>query len=304
MRLVSYGPRGSEAPGALVNDTILPLPAVMTQMGLSPTGGIRSVLPFLSALAEGIDAALERGDETIPVTQTRLGPPVPDPPNLFNCGGNYFANLTEHGMDPAGLPTLPVIFLKPASALSGPTDAIERPLECTQLDYEAELAIVIGKGGRRIPAEHAAEHIAGYMITNDVSARDLGEGESKKLNVPVLYQMMRAKGWDTFLPTGPWLVTPDELGDYADIRIQTWVTDDLRQDAYAREMTNSPYQLIEWLSATTTLQPGDLISTGTPAGVAMGMASPKWLTPGDTVRIEMTGLGRMETQVDEDPYAG
>jgi len=86
MRLVSYGPRGSEAPGALVNDTILPLPAVMTQMGLSPTGGIRSVLPFLSALAEGIDAALERGDETIPVTQTRLGPPVPDPPNLSTVG--------------------------------------------------------------------------------------------------------------------------------------------------------------------------------------------------------------------------
>jgi 2,4-diketo-3-deoxy-L-fuconate hydrolase len=297
MRLVSYGPRGSEVPGALVNGSILPLHAVMTQIGLAPSGGIRRVLPHLGALAEGIEAALERGDETIPVAQTRLGPPVTDPPNLFNCGANYFAHLTEHGMDPAALPTLPVIFLKPASALSGPTDAIERPIECTQLDYEAELAIVIGKGGRRIPAEQASEHIAGYMITNDVSARDLGEGESKKLKVPVLYQMMRAKGWDTFQPTGPWLVTADEVGNYEDIRIQTWVNDELRQDAFAKEMTTGPHQLIEWLSATTTLRPGDIITTGTPAGAAVGMPTPKWLVPGDTVRIAMTGLDEMVTPV-------
>jgi 2,4-didehydro-3-deoxy-L-rhamnonate hydrolase len=297
MRLVSYGTRGSEAPGALVNDAILPLAAVMTAIGLSPAGGIRSALSSLDLLAEGIKAALERGDETIPMTQTRLGPPVPDPPNLFNCGANYFAHLIEHGMDPSALPTLPVIFLKPASALSGPTDAIERPLECTQLDYEAELAIVIGKGGRRIAAEHAAEHIAGYMITNDVSARDLGEGESKKLNVPVLYQMMRAKGWDTFQPTGPWLVTADEVGSYEDIRIQTWVNEEPRQDALAKEMTTNPYQLIEWLSATTTLRPGDIITTGTPSGAAVGMRTPRWLVPGDTVRIRMTGLGEMVTPV-------
>jgi 2-keto-4-pentenoate hydratase/2-oxohepta-3-ene-1,7-dioic acid hydratase in catechol pathway len=297
MRLVSYGPRGGEAPGVLVNDAILPLSAVMTQIGLSPTGGIRSVLPVLDALAEGVEAALQRGDETIPVTSTRLGPPVLDPPNLFNCGANYFAHLIEHGMAADALPTLPVIFQKPASALSGPTDPIERPLECTQLDYEAELAIVIGKGGRRIAAENAAEHIAGYMITNDVSARDLGEGESKKLNVPVLYQMMRAKGWDTFQPTGPWLVTADEAGGYEDIRIQTWVNDELRQDTLAKEMATGPHQLIEWLSATTTLQPGDIISTGTPAGAAVGMPTPKWLVPGDTVRIAMTGLGEMVTPV-------
>jgi 2-keto-4-pentenoate hydratase/2-oxohepta-3-ene-1,7-dioic acid hydratase in catechol pathway len=200
-------------------------------------------------------------------------------------------------MDPGALPTLPVIFLKPASALSGPMDPIERPLECTQLDYEAELAIVIGKGGRRIPAERAPEHVAGYMITNDVSARDLGVGESKKLNVPTLFQMLRAKGWDTFQPAGPWLVTADEVSGYEEIRIQTWINDELRQDAFAKEMTTSPYQLIEWLSASTTLRPGDIITTGTPAGVAVGMSTPKWLVPGDTVRIAMTGLGEMVTPV-------
>jgi 2-keto-4-pentenoate hydratase/2-oxohepta-3-ene-1,7-dioic acid hydratase in catechol pathway len=300
MRFVSFGPRGNELPGVLVGDSVLPLTRVMTNLGLPRTATLRSALPFLSLLTEAIAAALDRGDELIPVPRTRLGPPITDPPNLFACGANYFAHLSEGALAMKSLPTLPVMFVKPQSALSGPGDPIVCPVECEQLDYEAELTIVIGKGGRRIPADRAAEHIAGYMIANDVSARDLGEGESKKLNVPVLYQLMRHKGWDTFLPTGPWLVTTDETGSYEGIRLQTWINGDLRQDAYAREMNNDPYEIIEWLSATTTLQPGDIITTGTPSGVAMGMESPKWLVPGDTVRIEMTGLGRMETQVCEE----
>jgi 2-keto-4-pentenoate hydratase/2-oxohepta-3-ene-1,7-dioic acid hydratase in catechol pathway len=296
MRLVSFGPRGSELPGALINDSVLPLPPVMARIGLAPAGTVRSVLPFLGPLSEAIASAVAGGDQLIPLDQTRLGPPIIDPPNLFACGANYHAHLTE-GLAMPGIPTLPVIFLKPASALSGPADPVIRPAETSQLDYEAELAIVIGKAGRRIPASQAAKHIAGYMIANDVSARDLMEGESRKLSSPALLQIMRAKGWDTFLPTGPWLVTADEAGSYENIRIQTWVNDEPRQDAYAKEMTSSPGQIIEWLSATTTLQPGDIITTGTPGGVAMGMATPQWLIPGDTVRIEMTGLGTMSTPI-------
>ena len=302
MRLVSFGPRCSELPGVLVHDSVLPLGRVLSDLGLPPTGGVRAVLPFLGLLAGGIDSALARGDELIPLDRARLGPPILDPPNLFVCGANYFAHLAEGGMDPNRMPTMPVMFLKPRSALSGPTDPIVRPLETVQLDYEAELAVVIGKGGRRIPADRADEHIAGYLIANDVTARDLGEGESKKLNMAPLFQLTRLKGWDTFLPTGPWLVTADEVGSYTDIRIQTWVNDEPRQDSYAKEMAKSPQQLIEWLSASTTLQPGDIITTGTPPGVAAGMATPHWLTPGDVVRIEMTGLGRMQTPVlDESP---
>jgi 2-keto-4-pentenoate hydratase/2-oxohepta-3-ene-1,7-dioic acid hydratase in catechol pathway len=299
MRLVSFGTRGSELPGVLINDSVLPLPPVMARIGLAPAGTIRSVLPFLGPLAGAITSAVARGDELIPLDQTRLGPPIIDPPNLFACGANYHAHLTE-GLAMPGTPTLPVIFLKPASALSGPADPVIRPAETSQLDYEAELAIVIGKAGRRIPASQASEHIAGYMIANDVSARDLMEGESRKLSSPALLQIMRAKGWDTFLPTGPWLVTADEAGSYENIRIQTWVNDEPRQDAYAKEMTSSPGEIIEWLSATTTLQPGDIISTGTPGGVAMGMATPQWLIPGDTVRIEMTGLGTMSTPIHQE----
>ncbi|MCU1682016.1 MAG: hypothetical protein JWQ81_2755 [Amycolatopsis sp.] len=297
MRLVSFGPRGSELPGVLVNDSVLPLAPLLTDLGLARTGTVRSVLPFLDLLGASIDAALKRGDELIPLAETRLGPPLVDPPNIFVCGANYFSHLEEEGMDPEKMPKLPVIFQKPASALSGPADPIIRPVECAQFDYEAELAIVIGKGGRRIQADRAADHIAGYMITNDVSARDLGEGESKRLNAAPLFQLMRMKGWDTFLPTGPWLVTTDETGSYEDIRIQTWVNDEPRQDSYAKQMATSPSELVEWLSATTTLQPGDIITTGTPAGVGIGMKPPQWLVPGDTVRIAMTGLGQMTTSV-------
>jgi 2,4-didehydro-3-deoxy-L-rhamnonate hydrolase len=300
MRLVSFGSRGSELPGVLVGDSVLPLTSLMARLGLAPVATIRSVLPFLGRLSEAVGIAATPGD-LVPLAETRLGPPVTDPPNLFACGGNYFSHLSEPGVGMPKPPTLPVIFQKPAAALSGPADPIVRPTETSQLDYEAELAIVIGKGGRRIPADQAAEHIAGYMIANDVSARDLMEGESRSLNSPILLQIMRAKGWDTFLPTGPWLVTADEVGSYEDIRIQTWVNDELRQDAYAKEMTNSPLEIIEWLSSTTTLRPGDIITTGTPGGVAMGMANPRWLTPGDTVRITMTGLGTMSTPVRQEP---
>jgi len=299
MRLVSFGPRGSELPGVLINDSVLPLPPVMASLGLAQNGTIRSVLPFLGELSEAITAAVDR-TELIPLAQTRLGPPVTDPPNLFACGANYFSHLSEPGLAMRAIPTLPVMFQKPRSALSGPADPIIRPAESAQLDYEAELAIVIGKAGRRIPAGRAAEHIAGYMIANDVSARDLMEGESRKLGSAILLQIMRSKGWDTFLPTGPWLVTTDEAGSYENIRIQTWVNDEPRQDAYAKEMTRSPYEIIEWLSATTTLQPGDIISTGTPSGPALGMPAPVWLTPGDTVRIRMTGLGTMITPVQQE----
>jgi 2-keto-4-pentenoate hydratase/2-oxohepta-3-ene-1,7-dioic acid hydratase in catechol pathway len=302
MRFVSFGSSGNERPGVLVDTSVLPLSRVMADIGVAPIGTVRNLLPFLDRVREGITAALDRGDEVIPVAQTRLGPPITDPPNLFDCGANYLSHLAEIGAE--ATPTLPVIFQKPRSALAGPTDAIVRPRECAQLDYEAELAIVIGKAGRRIPADRAAQHIAGYMITNDVTARDLGEGESRKLNAPALFQLMRAKCWDTFQPTGPWFVTVDEIPSYEDIRIRTWVNDELRQDAYGKEMLHNPCQIIEWLSATTTLQPGDIITTGTPGGVVAGMASPKWLGPGDTVRIEMTGLGQMCTPVVEEQDTG
>jgi 2-keto-4-pentenoate hydratase/2-oxohepta-3-ene-1,7-dioic acid hydratase in catechol pathway len=305
MRLVSYGPQGGEVPGVLIGDAILPLGPLATELGLPPHASMRSLLPALDRIADRLGSAVDRfGKDLVRLGSVRLGPPVTDPPNIFVCGANYHAHLREVGRfdDESKLPTLPVLFQKPLSALSGPYDPVIRPPETECLDYEAELAVVIGKGGHRIAAEDAHEHIAGYMISNDVSTRDLGAGESRKLNSGALIQLMRAKGWDTFLPTGPWLVTADEAAPFGDIRLQLSVNGEPRQDGFAGEMNRSPSELIEWLSATTTLRPGDILTTGTPTGVAAGMKPPRWLMPGDVVRIEMTGLGAMETPVvDEKP---
>jgi 2-keto-4-pentenoate hydratase/2-oxohepta-3-ene-1,7-dioic acid hydratase in catechol pathway len=302
MRLVSYGPQGAEVPGVLAGDQILPLGLLAAELGLPPQTSLRGLLPVLDQVADWLGSAAGLiGEDLTPLGETRLGPPIVDPPNIFVCGANYNAHLLEVGRFEAGkLPTLPVVFQKPLSALSGPYDPVIRPPETQCLDYEAELAVVIGKGGHRIRAEDAHEHIAGYMISNDVSTRDLGAGESMKMNSQVLIQMMRAKGWDTFLPTGPWLVTADEAGPFGDIRIQLSVNGEPRQDGFAGEMNRSPAELIEWLSATTTLRPGDILTTGTPTGVAAGMKPPRWLVPGDIVRIEMTGLGAMETPVTDE----
>src|SRR6202042_3762324 len=128
MRFVSFGPRGNELPGVLVGDSVLPLSRVLTDLGLPRTATLRSALPFLSLLAEAIEAALNRGDELIPTARTRLGPPVIAPPNLFACGANYFAHLSEGALAMKSLPTLPVMFVKPQSALSGPDDPIVRPV--------------------------------------------------------------------------------------------------------------------------------------------------------------------------------
>src|SRR3981189_1047955 len=136
MRLVSFGPRGNERPGVLVNDSVLPLSRVMADIGIAPTGTIRNVLPFLDRLGEGIAAAIERADEKIPLAQTRLGPPITDPPNLFDCGANYRSHLAELGA--TAVPTLPVMFQKPRSALAGPTDPIVRPPEVGQPAQQAE----------------------------------------------------------------------------------------------------------------------------------------------------------------------
>jgi len=294
MRFVSFGPRGNERPGVLVNDSsILPLSRVMADIGIAPNGTIRNLLPFLDRVSEGVAAAVDRGDEVIPVAQTRLGPPITDPLNLFNCGANYLSHLSRSALRRRRR------FLSSSRSRARhwrPHGRDRASARMREPRLRGRTRVVIGKAGHRIPAERAAEHIAGFMITNDVSARDLGEGESRKLNAPALFQLMRTKGWDTFQPTGPWLVTLDEARSYEDIRIRTWVNDELRQDAYAKEMLHSPYKIIEWLSATTTLQPGDIITPAPPAALQPGWP-PQVAGAGDTVHIEMTGLGRMSTPV-------
>ena len=209
--------------------------------------------------------------------------------NLFLVGQNYHEHAKEFsgsGFDSSGqvAPSAPNVFTKPSSTIVGPDDDILSHPEVTQqMDYEAELAVVIGKGGRGIRKEDAYSHVWGYTVVNDVTARDL-----QKLHG----QWFLGKSLDTFCPMGPWIVTPDEI-DPANTRLQCWVNDELRQDANTSDLIFDIPTLIETMSAGIELKPGDVIVTGTPVGVGIGFKPPKFLKSGDVVRISIEGIGEI-----------
>jgi 2-keto-4-pentenoate hydratase/2-oxohepta-3-ene-1,7-dioic acid hydratase in catechol pathway len=292
MKLVSFGERGSEMPGVLVGEKIVPLTAAMHSWGYD-AGDMNDVLRHLPTLRSRIRELADAGTDAVPVDTTRLGAPVPNPGSIFAVGANYAEHIAE--LAESDLPSKPILFTKTASSLAGPTDSIEVPAETTMLDYEVELAVVVGRTARRITADAASEYIAGYMIANDVTARDVFLGESHKN--PLYLQILRGKGYDTFCPTGPWLVTADEVDNVADLRLQLWVNDELRQDDTCAKMIFDVPHIVASVSEFVTLHPGDIILTGTPSGVGMTRQPPEFLTAGDTVRLEITGLGTMCTPV-------
>jgi 2,4-didehydro-3-deoxy-L-rhamnonate hydrolase len=296
MKLVTYGDSGHEQPGVLVDtDKVVPLSTLFARVGL-PGIGMEAVVGLLPHLRQEIHELLRRPERTVSAADVRLGPPVPRPGAIIAVGGNYAHHRAEVlGPRSVQEPTDPVIFAKPTSSVSGPTDDVVAPIETQMLDYECELAVVIGKQGRRISTDAAWEYVAGYMIANDVTARDVFIGQSQ--HNPLYLQALRGKGYDTFCPTGPWLVTPDEVGDPSKLRLQLWVNDELRQDATVDQMTFSPSELIAAASTSFTLNPGDILLTGTPPGVGMALSPPRYLTDGDVVRAEITGLGTMRTVV-------
>lgn len=293
MKLVSFGPVGAEQPGLLRDEeTIVPLGPLLAAHGVAAPD-MNAVLGLLPALAGRPHARVENGPATVRVAATRLGPPVPRPGAVIAVGANYGAHLAEFGESTA--PTKPVLFPKPSTSVTGPRDDIVVPRETAMLDYECELGIVIGRAGRRIPRAEALEHVGGYLIANDVTARDvfLGEGAHN----PLYMQIMRGKGYDSFCPTGPWLVTPDEFGDPAAARLRTWVNGELRQDGSAADMIFDVPELIASISEFCTLRPGDIILTGSPAGIGFTMQPPQFLADGDDVRMEITGLGELTNTV-------
>lgn len=204
---------------------------------------------------------------------------------------NYSDHIAEMGMEP---PEVPVFFNKQATCVVGPGAAIHMPKVSTFLDYEAELAIVIGKRCRHVPAERAADVIAGYTCANDVSVRDW-QGKAQTMTI--------GKSFDTHGPLGPWLVTGDELGDPQDLRIRCFVNDEERQDASTGEMVFDCFQQVSHLSEAFTLEPGDTIATGTPSGVGLGRQPVRdnLLHVGDTVRVEIEGIGELVNTVVEEP---
>lgn len=215
-----------------------------------------------------------------------LGPPVPRPGKIVCAGRNYAEHARELGDD---VPSHPILFAKLASSIRGPFDEVVRPLEVDDLDYEAELCVVIGSGGRRIPRDRALAHVAGYTCANDVSARaaQFGQGD----------QWLRGKSFDSFCPIGPWIVSADMIPDPQALTVRCRVDGILRQNASTADMIFGVAALISYISDAFTLEPGDLILTGTPAGVAMGQTPPPWLQPGQICEVEIPEIGMIANRI-------
>ena len=224
-------------------------------------------------------------DRRVPLADTPLIAPVPRPPKFLAIGLNYAAHVAESGAKP---PQYQLWFNKQSTCVVGPGVPIEIPAASSMVDYEGELGFVIGRQCRHVSKADAPSVIAGYTIINDVSVRDWQMRSQT---------MTMGKSFDTHGPMGPCIVTPDELGDPHGLRLRTWVNDDLRQDAKTDDLIFDCFDMVEHLSTAFTLEVGDVIATGTPAGVGMAMQPPGWLKSGDTVRIEIEGIGALENPV-------
>lgn len=234
-------------------------------------------------------AAAADGAEAVPLEKVTLLAPIPRPPKFFGVGLNYADHVAESGLE---RPKHPTIFNKQSTCVTGPTAPIHRPRVSPALDYEGELGFVIGRRCRHVSRDDARDVIAGYVVVNDVSVRDW------QLRVPT---WTMGKSFDTHGPMGPWLVTADEVPDPHALRLRTWVNGELRQESNTCQLIFDCFTLVEHLSTAFTLEPGDVVATGTPAGVGMAMKPPKLLVPGDVVRIEIEGVGAIENPVVEEP---
>lgn len=255
-----------------------------------------SVKAILATGPEGLDrirSALPKGVATTSYDPSRavLMAPVPDPSKIICLGLNYRDHAEESGM---AIPSEPILFSKYPSALIGPGATIELPPASAEVDYEAELVFVVGRRGRDIPRDRAMEHIGGYTVGHDVSARDW------QLNKPGK-QWMAGKTFDTFAPVGPAVVTPDEVPDPHALGIRLRLNGETMQDSNTSQLIFRADEVIAYLSQIFTLEPGDLIFTGTPPGVGMARKPPVWLKDGDVVDVEIDGLGTLTNPVGRRP---
>ncbi len=287
MRVATFTYRGARSVCRL-----LPSGDLIQPIDLGSAGQQAGVLALIDFAAGG--GTLRDVGDPIPLKDVKLEAPIPRPRrNIFCVGKNYRDHAQEMAKGGTGaakdvVPTAPIVFSKVPECVIGPGCAIKiDPKVSTAIDYEAELAVVIGRPGRHIAKAEALNHVWGYTIINDVTARDLQNGHQ---------QWLIGKSQDTFCPMGPWLVSSVEF-DVKNTGIRCWVNDELRQDANTKDLIFDVPTLIESISAGITLLPGDIIATGTPAGVGAGFKPPKYLQPGDTVRVEIERIGVLENPV-------
>jgi ureidoglycolate lyase/2,4-diketo-3-deoxy-L-fuconate hydrolase len=276
MRLVRFGEAGGERPGVLASDDeIIDISGLVGDLDSRfwGEGGVELVARELASGGLGRAPRVARAD-------TRLGPPVARPGKIVCVGQNYMDHIKEQN---APVPETPILFGKAVTTLNGPHDEIVLPADEETTDWEVELAVVIGRRARRVTAESALEHVAGYAIMNDVTERRVQREER---------QWHRGKSFDTFAPLGPWVTTPDEVPDPQALDLTLDVNGARMQTGNTRTMIFKVADLIAFVSRGMTLMPGDILSTGTPPGVGAFRDPPIFLQDGDVVEAEISGLGR------------
>lgn len=274
MKLIRFGEAGAEKPGLLLeNGDMIDASGFGQDYDEQFFGG--DGLAQLQAWATANAAAAPRLPEG-----TRLGPPVARPGKLICIGLNYADHAAESGMD---IPKEPVVFFKATSAIVGPNDDLIIPKGSEKTDWEVELAVVIGQRANYVSEEDALKHVAGYCLHNDYSEREY--------QIERGGQWVKGKSCDTFAPLGPYVATPDELGDINDLRLWLKVNGETCQDGSTAEFVFDVPAVVSYLSQFMSLMPGDIISTGTPPGVGLGMKPPRYLKPGDVVELGIEGLG-------------
>lgn len=275
MKFARYGAPGQEKP------------AVVDHAG--QLRDLSGVLPDLAGAVLGDLPAVNPDSLPLVMGNPRIGPPVGNVGKLICIGLNYIDHAAELGVDP---PKDPVVFLKATSAIIGANDTVVLPRGSTRGDWEVELGIVIGKRAKYVSEENALDHVAGYTIVNDVSERAFQLERSG--------QWTKGKSCDTFAPVGPWLVTPDEVGDVQTLDLSVDVNGERVQTGNTRLMIFTVAQIVAYLSELMTLEPGDVIATGTPPGVGMGHKPPRSLSPGDEMVLRISGLGEQRSPVAQD----
>ena len=295
MKLVRYRDEEKEHYGVLTKNKVICLPRLAKRLNNKLPqrleGFIASGAKSIETAEKLLENAAENDVERVSsaINEVTLLAPIASPPKIICLGLNYRDHVAEQN---AAIPDEPIIFIKPHTTIIGTGENIVKPSFVKKLDYEAELAVVIARKAKKVPVSEAESHIFGYTVLNDVSARDIQFKDK---------QWTRGKSFDTFAPTGPCITTADQLRDTSNLSIRTWVNNELRQNSSTKNMVFDVYEIIYHLSKVMTLEPCDIIATGTPAGVGFSFEpQPKFLQAEDTVRIDIENIGSLENRVIEE----
>jgi 2-keto-4-pentenoate hydratase/2-oxohepta-3-ene-1,7-dioic acid hydratase in catechol pathway len=306
LKLTTYFDGENKRPGLVLGGYIFDLPRASEELqpgsalgDLIPSGSHFNMLSLIQAgpeawrIARHVSELVREAGASVldykfaqPISEIQFAPLIENPGKIVCLGLNYADHCREQNID---IPTSLILFAKFPTAITGPGGPITWPVDVSQqVDYEAELGVIIGRTARNVSRDEAFDYIAGYTIVNDISARDVQFADE---------QWVRGKSFDTFCPIGPYLVTPDEVPDPHNLKIRCWVNGELRQDSNTDQMIFKVHEAIAFISKTCTLLPGDVICTGTPDGVGNFRKPPVFLKAGDLVEIEIEGLGRLSNPV-------